>query len=199
MAVTDAWTNPSEGGTLDCDVGDVLTDAKYDGLCSDLLFIGGTAGTRPKTRSVFAPPHSSTGTGVAAFQTSTTGWLAGTRMATGQDNTVYLSLPVPSDFASIVSLNLIFEAGASGNMYYSVTTHYAANGESSIVHTGSIAATTLAMTANVIKTLDIQSSVASLAAGDVLSIQFNRVGSSGSDTIAGVITYAGAKLEYLAT
>ena len=197
MAVTDAWTDPSEGGTLDLDVGDVLTDAVYDGLCSDLLHLGGTAGTRAKTRTVFAAPHAADGTGVSIPDVSTAGALAGARCADAQTNNVYTSLPVPSDFASLVSLKIIIESGGTGNMYYSIATKYAATGQSSTTHTGAVASNAEAVTADVIETISISAAVASLAAGDILSVQFTRSGGDGLDTITGVVTFAGVILEYL--
>ena len=45
MTVNSTWTDPSEGGTMDLDVGDVLTEAVYDRILSNLVYIGGTTGT----------------------------------------------------------------------------------------------------------------------------------------------------------
>ncbi len=45
MTVNDTWTDPSEGGTMDLDVGDVLTEAVYDLILSNLKYVGGTTGT----------------------------------------------------------------------------------------------------------------------------------------------------------
>lgn len=44
MTVNTTWTDPSEGGTSDLDVGDVLTEAVYDKILSNLLRTGGTVG-----------------------------------------------------------------------------------------------------------------------------------------------------------
>lgn len=42
MTVTSAWTSPAANGTLDLDVNETLTEAVWDALISNLLWLGGT-------------------------------------------------------------------------------------------------------------------------------------------------------------
>lgn len=44
MAISDTWSDPSEGGTLDLSAGDVLTAAVWEKVMSNLLRLGGTTG-----------------------------------------------------------------------------------------------------------------------------------------------------------
>jgi hypothetical protein len=44
MTVTASWTDPSEGGALDRDSGQILREQDWDALLSNLLVLGGTTG-----------------------------------------------------------------------------------------------------------------------------------------------------------
>jgi len=45
MTINDTWTDPTEAGAIDLDSGATLTEAVYDKIISNLLFLGGTDGS----------------------------------------------------------------------------------------------------------------------------------------------------------
>ena len=86
--------------------------------------------------------------------------------------------------------------GASGNIVYTLTTDYAAVGETMQTHQGSVGNTTLSTVSNTFQALDVVSYFSSAAAGDFFGMIFSRIGGNGSDTLSAALAVIGLLVEY---
>lgn len=202
MAVTDAWTDPSEGGSLDCDAGSTLTDAKYDGICSDLLHLGGATGTRSKNRLVQCPVCAVSGTSAAFYGTLAP--FPACTAADGQSNSFYGFLTVPQDFGSLTTIGAIVIPDGTGNCYQRLQLQYGKWGTSAATAEGrsqhnpgaeAYAAVGVAQ-ADVHVFAAASGSYSAIAAGDVVGIRWDRDASNASDTVNATCYVIGFFLEY---
>ena len=91
---------------------------------------------------------------------------------------------------------IFMPTNASGNIVYTLTTDYAAVGETLQTHQGSVGNTTLATVNNTIQALDVVSYFSSAAAGDFFGMIFSRIGGNGSDTLSATLAVIGLLVEY---
>ena len=103
------------------------------------------------------------------------------------DGAFYFTFRVPALFTSIQrAYAVFFDTAESGNLRYSVTTNWAANGEAYNLNTDSIATTTQAMTQNAMTEVDISAAFTGIAAGDYVGLRIDRLGSDALDTLTTV-------------
>lgn len=110
---------------------------------------------------------------------------------------LYFTIPVPSDFDSLVSLDIVLVLAIAGgnNLRWSALSDYGAAGEGVGIHDGAIGGTTTGLATGYIE-IDVSALVASLAAGDYLGVVFLREGADVLDTLGGTLYMLGLKLEY---
>ena len=98
---------------------------------------------------------------------------------------------VPDDIVTIIRAVVIIIPEASGNLRWSCATNFGevCSGEDYQTHIDSIAATTTAVTADEIECIDISDALTVAAGGDLVGLEFTRVGSSGLDTINDSVHY----------
>ena len=158
----------------------------------DLITVGD--GSSRKTfypgdpRTLFAVPTLVTGTGasIAAVQS----WVVANIGDAAADGTAYMTFLVPPSFTTLVSASIIcLTDGGSANLRYSVAADFAAATEDLDTHSDSIAATTLALTDDIIAAIDVSAALTGLAAGDYVGMAFTRVGSDALDTLVGQTFY----------
>lgn len=195
MTVTNSWTDPSEGGALDRDAGQVLTDAIYDGICSDLLYLGGTAGTRLSHRSLWGVPityHNGSAYAVTEAYNATPAAELDDAVTTYARMSVY----IPSDFGTLVSANVVVMGAATGTAWVLADTQYAAVGQAANTHSSTGTLGGLALTSGIQTNYDISSQLSGLAADDMLGVNFKREGGHASDVLAGSVWLFGLRLIY---
>lgn len=95
-----------------------------------------------------------------------------TTYAIGTTSSARFSFAIPAGFSSLTAIEVIVIPDASETIQYDVLTDYAAVGQAHTTHSGSITNGTLGVTANQIAAVDISSTVSSLAAGDLVGIDF---------------------------
>ena len=168
------------------------------------LAIGGagnvfkTNGTDPSwgalTRSIWIMPFNATGTGVT-FPSSINSWPSA-KTADAQTNIVYFAIPIPSDFLVLTKAVLVYISSGTGNIYRSVATSFAANGQSEATHTDSIASAAVAVTAIYIDEDDISAAFTGILANDYVSVRLTRDGANALDTTTAALDVIGLLINY---
>jgi hypothetical protein len=172
--------------------GDVLTWDNVAGKWIASPPAAGGSGSGP----VWVQPHSGDGVYTIAAVKGDHG--AAILGSATDDGTAHMTLPVPENFDTLTRLVAIVIAPSTHNLRYSVATDYGADGEDYNANTGSIAATTRAMTANKFDEIDLSAAV-TLAGRDYVGIAFTRLGSDVLDTLVGDFVLLGVLMEYTAT
>jgi len=99
---------------------------------------------------------------------------------------------------SLVSLGHVYVMvipGGTGNLRYHIDTNFGDPcSEDYDAHSGTIAATQVAVTINQIKCIDITAALAGVALGDVVGLEFTREGSHALDTVDADCYYLGVLL-----
>jgi len=115
--------------------------------------------------------------------------------------TTRLSLFVPAQFVELVRIHVLVVAAASGNLNYDVDTDYGevCADEDYNTHGAAVADQLHACTINDIECVDLipATTLASLAARDLVGIEFSRDGVVGTDTIAEHVYLIGVRLQYV--
>ena len=115
----------------------------------------------------------------------------------GVTTTVYTYLLVPLSFASIIAAEVLIIPGATGNMRRSVDTTWGAIGtEAYNANTDSVAAGEVTVTINRIEAIDITAALTGIAAGDLVGINFTRIGDHANDTVNASCYFVGVRLRY---
>jgi len=151
------------------------------------------------TREVFLPViagHVAAGTPANQHRMATVNGAAN-----ANEPDVYLTMKVPDDFVSFLSVKAVWLIGGTGNMYWRISASYGTTGESSNNHTDEPALALSAIAAsNQIYMIEPANALtlANLAAGDILGLNPYREGSDGSDTIDQTCILFGLIFEYTA-
>lgn len=135
--------------------------------------------------STFYNPHSASGTGVtlAAYSGDHTGTVFGDSSANNQG--CVMEGAIPSDFTTLrKAVFVCWTDGADGNVRIAFSSHFGGSGEARDANTDSIAEATIALTQKEITEIDMTGTLTGLAAGDYFSMNPNRAGAHGADTIA---------------
>ncbi|KKL25914.1 hypothetical protein LCGC14_2400500, partial [marine sediment metagenome] len=122
--------------------------------------------------------------------------------ANANEPIVHFQMVVPVDFVSFGSVKAVWQSTvASGNMYWRLRANYEAAGEATNTHTETpalgVAATAGAILLNVQEPAN-PLTLASLALGDFLGLEFNRPGANASDTLGSVVRLYGLLFSYTA-
>lgn len=149
-----------------------------------------------RTRKLWVPGEDSLNNtlGAACSRGAIRGWL----LPDLNDCRVYGAFTCPSDFASGMTINAIFESGNAGNARVALDVWYGADGEAYNTHTAAIAATDETLVANINDDFTTPLSLANMAAGDIVLCQFQRDGAHANDTIGGIVMFVGFLVSYTA-
>lgn len=112
------------------------------------------------------------------------------------------SMKVPTDFASFVKVEAVWESAAvSGNLYWKLTASYAAAGEARTTHTedtGFGATATGGTTIINVQEAATRLALTDLAVGDILGIYWGRLGTDALDTLDAAVQFLGLLFTYVA-
>ena len=115
---------------------------------------------------------------------------------------VYFSIKVPDDFVSFSSLKAVWLSTAvSGNAFWRMQAQYAAAAEAYNTHSdGGAYGTTATGGADIINVQEPANplTLASLAKGDYIGIEFSRLGSNAEDTLDANVRFIGLLFTYTA-
>ena len=111
------------------------------------------------------------------------------------DSTVYQLFIIPDDITSITNAVVMVIPDGTGNLYWQCDTNGAACGEDFETNTDSIGATATAVTTDEIECIDISDAFTGFTAGDVVGIQFIRLGSNANDTVGADCYYLGLLIQ----
>lgn len=145
-------------------------------------------------KMIWATPHQVSGAG--AVLGSNFGHYTGALMENGQLDQLWITFAVPSHFNAIVKAVLMVMSGGTGNMYAQFQSYFAANGQAYNTHSDSLAYTTYAISAGIIKEIDITDLFTGLAADDYVGVNFARNAANASDTCEASIIVTGIQLVY---
>lgn len=109
---------------------------------------------------------------------------------------VYHSFQVPSNYHTMVSCAVVVIPNGTGNMRHQTFTSYCGLGENYFNVSGTVAVADLAVTQNQLKSIDILASVSGVAAGDLVSVKFSRIGDHANDTVNADCYYVGLNVRY---
>lgn len=99
----------------------------------------------------------------------------------------HAAISVPHDFVTLVKLSVFFIAFATETIQFDFTTSYAAAGTDKDTHTGSLLNQSVSATDDFIYEFDITSTVASLAADDILGVETSKDSGDNSTQYLGVL------------
>lgn len=152
------------------------------------------------TRELFLPANE--GIAFAGTPTPYASYGAVKGDANAAEPSVYFTIKVPDDFVSFTSVKALWICGVGGqNMYWQLTSHYAASGESRVLHADDPG---LGVTVNGgASVMNVQApanplTLANLAAGDYLGLKFYRVGDNALDTLDLDMYFLGLLFTYVA-
>jgi len=145
--------------------------------------------------SKWVQPHAVAGAS-ATLATNDGAWGVAVLGSTTEENHAYMTFAVPSDFASLTSLDIAVWSNNSANLRWSASSRHGALTQSQTAHSDSVAEATIPLTANTITALDCSTAVSSLAAGDFVGLQMTRHGDDALDTIS-ALRIIGVLLEYV--
>ena len=116
-------------------------------------------------------------------------------MTDGIDTTIYQLFMIPDDITTITNAVVMVIPEGTGNLYWQCDTNGAACGEDFETNTDSIGATATGVTTDEIECIDISDSFTGFTAGDVVGLQFIRLGSNASDTVNADAFYLGVLIQ----
>lgn len=121
-------------------------------------------------------------------------------LANSATETVYHNLKVPSDFVSLISVNVIIIPGASGNMYYQGGVQWGkvCAGEAVNTHSGLLPGMKTTMYSGVFTCIGLTVPVSIATADDYIGGYFTRLGAHALDTVDATCYYCGVVLRYQA-
>jgi len=111
------------------------------------------------------------------------------------DSTVYQLFIIPDDITSITNAVVMVIPDGTGNLYWQCDTNGAQCGEDFETNTDTIAANATAVTTDEIECIDISDAFTGFTAGDVVGIQFIRLGSNANDTVGADCYYLGLLIQ----
>ena len=182
-----AWTTPRTWTT-----GELVTKTIMDTHVRDnLSFLGAIH------HSIWAQPHAVSGTG-AVLATTITGYsnVGVAELVDSQDDVVYFSVPIPTDFVTLTKAAVVLVPGGTGNMRVGATSTYGAAGELMATHGDLISLADVAVTIDLVTERSMSAMLTLLAAGDRLGLKFSREGTHANDTVGASVFVLGLLLEY---
>ena len=129
---------------------------------------------------------------------ATIGSFPAVSMTDGADITAYTYMLIPTNFQAFVSADLLIVAGGTGDMRFSIDTTWGGAGtETYNSASDNIAAGQIAVTLNLINSIDISAALTGVAAGDLVGIKFIRLAANVLDTVGAVCYMVGVRLKYV--
>lgn len=198
---TNTWNDPSEGGALDLDVNDELSEDVWDGVCENLLYIGGSLGTAHRYRTQWLVPQT---------------YYTGSAWATAQAYNYWPAAPLP-DGTSGTFVRFSVHPDSAGFDYMHDCRVFMTPANTGVArygvdwalsamalqrawneHSGTSGwLDTTSMTAGTIYGVSITSLfTATMVAGDGLAINFKRDSSHANDTINGILYVLGVRARW---
>ena len=116
-------------------------------------------------------------------------------MTDGVDQQVYQLFIIPDDITTITNAVVMVIPDGTGNLYWQCDTNGAQCGEDFETNTDTIAANATAVTTDEIECIDISDAFTGFTAGDVVGIQFIRLGSNANDTVGADCYYLGLLIQ----
>lgn len=112
---------------------------------------------------------------------------------------VYWSWAVPTDFLSLISVDMMLIGAGTGDIIYSGASVgvVAADGQAEGTHVNSPGDDTVALVLDVLQTHDVKAWFDNLAAGDFCSGYLARNGAHASDTVNADVWVIGFRLKYI--
>lgn len=123
-------------------------------------------------------------------------WYGG-KMTDAATKVAGLNFAVPNDFVSSGTLKAVIISKATGNLVYTLSVMYGADGETMNAHTASSGEQTVSVTLLNVDVLSYSLSLADLAIGDIMSITFEREGGNANDTIDDDVLLIGCVFDYI--
>ena len=122
----------------------------------------------------------------------------GWEMVDAKQCSCYGSFTCPSDFASTMTLQAVFQPVATGNVEVALTAAHGADGQAYNTHTESTGSVTEAVVATINDDMTAALALGSMAAGDVCVVRFLRYGANVNDTINDILYFVGFLVSYTA-
>jgi len=123
------------------------------------------------------------------------GAYAAFNMVDGEDSTLYQTFIIPDDITTITTAVVQIIPEGTGNFYWQCDTAGAQCGEGFETNQDSIGADVTAVTTDEVECIDISDAFTGFTAGDVVGLQFIRVGSSATDTVDADCYYLGVLIQ----
>jgi len=121
-----------------------------------------------------------------------------TSMTDGLTVDVYTYLLIPSNFQTLVSVDAIVIPNGTGNMRRSVDTTWGTIGTATYNNASdSIAASEVAVTINLLNSIDISAAFTGVSAGQLVGVKFTRAGGHADDTVGSTCYFMGVRLKYV--
>lgn len=134
-----------------------------------------------------------------AAESYSLGYHITSRFADGLSEKQYVELKVPDDFVSMISCHVVVMPTGTGNMRWSVGTHFGVVGELRSNTASSKASVDEAVVDDVITELsDMSEALPGLSAGDYVGIEVTRSGNHANDTVGAHVYMLGVILKYMA-
>jgi len=111
------------------------------------------------------------------------------------DRTVYQTFMIPDDITTITTAEIIVISDGTGDLYWQCDTAMSACGEDFETHTDSIGADATAVTADERECIDISAALTDATGGDLVGIQFIRLGSNVNDTVGDSVNFIGLLIQ----
>ena len=116
-------------------------------------------------------------------------------MTDGADTTLYQLFIIPDDITTINNAVVMVIPEGTGNLRWQCATNGAQCGEDFETNTDAIGADVTAVTTDEIECIDISDAFTGFTAGDVVGIQFIRIGSHVDDTVDADVFYLGILIQ----
>lgn len=120
------------------------------------------------------------------------------RMGNNENISCYLTFKIPDDFVSLIHVHPVIIPLASGNVYWSADSSFAAAGEPHTIHGVSLPFFIEPVTINILAELqDIHHILRGVAKGDYVGILFNRNAINVNDTCEDTVYFLGILIQYI--
>lgn len=154
---------------------------------------GAAAAGGISTGVLWAQPHFADGTSTLSSKESN---YAGADLGdASNDGRAIMVLSIPTGFTTLTKAVALGIPGTDADLRWSVATDFGTDDEQANANTDSIGNTTRAVSNADLEFIDISAAFTSIAAEDVVSVQFTREGADSEDTVSG-FKLIGIFLEY---
>lgn len=190
-----AYTAPTQRNT-----GDLITSTIYNtDLVDNIDFLGtlhdhsGDTGDGGNlTRGMFIPPTGTTGGTLAVIVDG----YVGCTLRDAQSDLVNFVFRIPANFQAVDKLVVVSNPQQSNNIVRTGTINYGADGQSNVTHSDTISQATVILVDNQLDEDNIAGDFSAEAALDIVGVEYQRLGSNGSDTYTATLQIIGLYFEW---